>query len=153
MALHCINEVRQDRSQPLSADPIRSLLQHNQSLLYSLTVGASTAFDVHSNRTPFPVAYLFTWKANCLFAVVTARGNELVEIPCLALLRAVPVSPAQCSEQLLSCLHAESLLHVLPPVFGHILLRQRLYLGNKNTESRHPKLARTSRTCGVRLSS
>jgi hypothetical protein len=106
MTLHRIDQHRDQRLQPLAANPIGGLPQHRQRLPHSLVV--QTIAGPLLLRGDLLSKY-----SNGVFAVVSREGHELVEDLDLVSYRCVLVAHPHRLDQLLACCHADSPRHVV----------------------------------------
>ena len=110
MAFHRIDQHRDQRLQPLAADPIGGLPQHRQRLPNRLVVQTVAC-------PRFRPGGLLSQHPDGVLAVVAGQGHELIEDLDLVHRRRAAVARSQRFDQLLACCHADSPRHVvlLPP--------------------------------------
>jgi hypothetical protein len=106
--LHCRDQDRHQRTQPLAADPVRRLPNHNQRLARRLVIKPALRAQIRvSARHAGPQ------QARRVLAVVARQRRELVQHPAPIRPATQGVSPRQCHHQLVACRHADQ-PHVRP---------------------------------------
>ena len=127
MALHGLHQVRQRSLEPLSADPVGSLPDHDHHLSHRFVVDAPAS---HRMRRAF-IIVTSPQQPNGVLAVMAGYGHEFVEDTGLVIFRGRPVAVPYRSQQLLFCHLAHASCHTNASRFSvAFYLRQLLPISN-----------------------